>query len=90
MFCCCFLFIYLLLTIPFRPIIYRTDLRQIFRVGRTMAVDDQSEVSFSIPKGRCHSNQFSLVLSAELVVVAGERRRLVAQPGGLKLGLLVV
>jgi len=55
-----------------------------------MAVDDQSEVSFSIPKGRCHSNQFSLVLSAELVVVAGERRRLVAQPCGLKLGLLVV
>jgi len=51
MFCCCFLFIYLLLTIPFRPIIYRTDLRQIFRVGRTMAVDDQSEVSFSIPQG---------------------------------------
>jgi len=28
--------------------IYRTDLRQIFRVGRTTAVDDQSEISFSI------------------------------------------
>jgi len=28
--------------------IYRTDLRQILRFGRTMAVDDQSDVSFSI------------------------------------------
>jgi len=26
--------------------IYRTDLREIFRVGRTVAVDDQSEISF--------------------------------------------
>jgi len=29
--------------------LYRTDLRQIFSVGRSLAVDDQSEVSFSIP-----------------------------------------
>jgi len=28
---------------------YQTDLRQIFKIGRTMAVDDQSEISFSIP-----------------------------------------
>jgi len=28
-----------------------TDLRQISRVGRTMAVDDKSEISFSIPQG---------------------------------------
>ena len=33
--------------------ISRTDLRQIFRVARTMAVDDQREISFSRPlKGR--------------------------------------
>ena len=33
--------------------IYRTDLRQIFRVGRTVAVDDQCEkkINFSIPQG---------------------------------------
>ena len=30
---------------------HRTDLRQIFRVGRITAVGDQSEVSFSIPQG---------------------------------------
>ena len=30
--------------------IHRTDLRQIFTVGRTVAVDDQSEISFSIPR----------------------------------------
>ena len=39
-----------ILTIPLRPIISeptRTDLRQIFRVGRTAAVDDQFEVNFS-------------------------------------------
>jgi len=57
MFCWCFWFssfLYFCLTIPFRPMIfdsYRTDLRQIFRVGRTIAVDDQSEISFSIPHG---------------------------------------
>ena len=27
-----------------------SDLRQIFEVGRTMAVDNQSEISFSIPQ----------------------------------------
>ena len=33
-----------------------------------MVVDDQSEISFPIPqlKGRCHGNQFFLVLSTEL------------------------
>jgi len=30
--------------------IYRTDLRELFRVGRTMAADNQSEISFSIPQ----------------------------------------
>jgi len=30
--------------------IYQTDLRQIFRVGRTMAADDQSEISLLIPQ----------------------------------------
>jgi len=29
---------------------YQTDLRQIFRVGRTTAVDDKSELSFSVPQ----------------------------------------
>ena len=31
--------------------IYRTDHRQIFRVGRLIAVDDQSEIGFSIVQG---------------------------------------
>ena len=31
--------------------IYRTKLRQIFRVYRTTAVDDQNEVRFLIPQG---------------------------------------
>ena len=49
MLCCCFLF----LTIPFRPVIstdnvYRTELRQICRICRTVAGHDQSEISFSI------------------------------------------
>jgi len=40
--------------------IYWTDLRQIFRIGRTMAVDNQSEISISIPQGilLCYGNQF--------------------------------
>jgi len=37
-------------------------------------------------KGRCRGNQFLLVLSTELMGVAG-CRRLVAQPGGLTLRL---
>ena len=31
--------------------VYRTDLHQICTIGRTMAVDTQSEISFSIPQG---------------------------------------
>ena len=31
--------------------IYLTDLSQIFTVGRTMAVDDQPVISFSVPQG---------------------------------------
>jgi len=40
---------------------------------------------FRFLKGRCHDNQFLLVLSTVLTCVAG-RRRLVAQPGGLTVG----
>jgi len=31
--------------------IYRTDLCQIFKIGRNIVVDDLSESSFSIPQG---------------------------------------
>jgi len=78
MFCCCYLFYIYFLTIHVRRI-YRTDLRQIFRVGKTMHVDDQCEITLSILKGFGHDKQFLLIL---LLGVAG-RRRLVAQPGGL-------
>jgi len=46
-----------------------------------MAVDDQCEISFSIPQG-------TLPWKPIFVVVLGVavRRRLVAQPGGLTLG----
>ena len=37
--------------------IYPMNLRQIYRVGRIMAVDDQPEISFLIVRGRCHDNQ---------------------------------
>jgi len=59
--------------------IYRTNLRQIFRVDRTMAVDDQPEISFFRPSKdfamennlcwfypqKIHS--ISVVLSTELI-----------------------
>jgi len=52
-FCCCFLFLFVssdsCQTNYFK--IYRTNLRQIFLFGGTTAVDDQSEISFSIPQG---------------------------------------
>ena len=62
MFCCCFLFTYLFIYFLFLSIsyrscqttdlkIYRTEVRQICRVGRTTVVDDQSEISFPIPRG---------------------------------------
>jgi len=49
----------------------------------THGVDD-TELVFSFAKGWCRGNQFLLVLSTELMGVAG-RKRLVAQPGGLTL-----
>jgi len=52
MFCLCFLLTYFLVEIPFLKTnflkIYRTDLRQMFVVGRTVAVDERREISFSI------------------------------------------
>jgi len=58
MFCFCFLFICLFVCLfTFSHLcqisyleIYFTDLHQIFTVGRTMTVEDQSENSFSIPQ----------------------------------------
>ena len=51
MFCCCFLFKKTFLTILTIYLkIYSTDLCQISTFGRTMAVDDQSEISFSVPR----------------------------------------
>jgi len=47
-----FLFIYFFLIFerywsdPLSPNLHRTDLCQIFRVGRTVAVDDQSQFGF--------------------------------------------
>jgi len=39
--------------------IYRTELCQIFRIGRTVAVGNQSEISFSIPQRKyCYDDQF--------------------------------
>ena len=35
---------------------YHTDLCQIFSVGITMAVDDQSGISFSVPQGTLAMN----------------------------------
>jgi len=52
---------YLFLTIPVRPFMSKfmeLIFTKFFMVGSTMAADDQSEISFSILKGRCHSNQF--------------------------------
>jgi len=50
MFCCCLFFNDFCQTNYLN--IYRTDLRQIYRIGRAMAVYDQSESSFfSIPQG---------------------------------------
>jgi len=51
-------------------LVYRTDLHQIFRVSRTMAVDDQSEISFLIPQGTLPWQPIFWVLSAELMQAA--------------------
>jgi len=53
MFCFSLLFVYLFLMIPVRPIIskiveiYRTDIRQIIGIGRTLVVDDKSDFLIS-------------------------------------------
>ena len=53
MFYPCFLFFIFILTIPARPYlsIYPSDLRYICRTGRTMSVDDRSDIGFSITQG---------------------------------------
>jgi len=53
------------------------DLRHICRVGRILAADDQSQVSFLITQGTLPWQPISAVAA---------RRQLVAQPGGLALG----
>jgi len=50
MFCCCFIFLIIFLVVSPRPVIstytYRTDLREICRIGRTLPGDEPSEVIF--------------------------------------------
>ena len=83
MFCFCFLLIYLFIysfvEIPVLKHnyleIHQTHFRQMFTFGRTMAVDERCEISFSIP-------HILLVLVRGVV----GRERLVAQPSGLTLG----
>ena len=65
MFECCFLFIYLFLTIFIRLIISKSTEPIFAKFGRTMTIDDQSEISFSTTEGRCHGNQILLVLVHE-------------------------
>jgi len=62
--------------------IYRTDLRQIFGVDRTTAVNYQSEISLSIPQGTLAT---SFCWCCPQSWFAG-RRRLMAQPGMLTFG----
>jgi len=64
--------------------VQRTDLRQTFRLGRTTAADERSESSFSIPTGTLPWQPIFVGSILKLMGVAGGRR-LVAQPGGLKL-----
>ena len=53
MFCCCF-FIFFYFSDFCQtnyPDIYRTDLHDICRIGRTLAADERCELIFSIPQG---------------------------------------
>jgi len=75
MFCCCFLFLTRLQRNYF-DIYKRADLLQIGRVPRTVAVDDQSEVSFR----SFNRNQFNvgLVLRTEFLCFGDIRQMAVA------------
>jgi len=61
--------------------IYQTDLCQIFRVGRTVAVDDQSQISFFVPQGTLPWQPFLFIL-----LTFSSCQWLVAQLDRLKLG----
>ena len=79
-----YLFIYLFLIFSdfndschtnYLKIIDRADLRQNVQVGRTMVVEVISlKLVFRSLKGRCHGNQFVMVLSTKLIGVVGRRR----------------
>jgi len=72
--------------------IYWTDLHQIFKIGRTMAVDDQHEISFSIPQYTLPWQPIFVGMIHRTSVVRGCRavcRRLVVRLGGLTSGSAV-
>jgi len=86
-----FLILYLFLAIPARRIIsifkvYQNNLFQIFRVGRMMAVGDQSEITVSNPsKDVAMATKFCRFQR----MCAASNRRLVAQSGKLTLGFVL-
>jgi len=51
--------------------IYRTDLRRSFRIGRTMVVDYQSEISFSVPRETLPWQPIFVGFSARVSLGAG-------------------
>ena len=88
MFCFSLLFENLFLMIPVRPIIskiveiYRTDIRQIIGVGRTLAVDDKSDF-FDLSSYVAMATTFCWFYPQNWF---SSCQWLVAQPGGLTLG----
>jgi len=57
--------------------IYRTECHQACRVGRTMPVDDQSEISFSISqKKRCRCSQFCRIIDRTKFLGFGDIRQM--------------
>ena len=70
MFCCCFLFIYFLVhdSCPTNYLkLYRTDVRQTFRVSRSTTVDDHLKLVIRPIKGCCH-----VVIPTGLIFVTSE------------------
>jgi len=90
MFCYCFLFIFLFIfsAIHFRPVIttvYQTDLHQMCMVGRIMAdVDDRSGISCLMPR---RTLPWQPTFLGFIHRIDSRRMRLVAQAGGLDVGL---
>ena len=93
MFCRCFIIYLKNIFNDFRQINYLNlntgaDLRRMFRVGRTTAEVEQSEISLSVPQGTLARQPILIGFYRSMLCIRGTSRRLVSVCLSHKVGIL--